>query len=183
MIKSQTSFAKANEGSVSLQDAYSQLGINIKDISNSSDAFDATIKALANMGDTTQSNYIASTLFGKSYAELKPLLAEGATGIEDLKNKAQELGIVMTESTVTSGEALGDTLDTIKLQAGGLANSFVSMLLPGISKLATEGSTYMQGLSEKNRRSKRRLGQNWRSNRSGIKRYCQQNSAKLTFNY
>lgn len=147
MIKSQTSFAKAKDGSKTLKDAYSELGIDINKISNSSDAFDATISALADMGDTTQANAIASQLFGKSYADLKPLLAEGAKGISDLKGKAQELGIVMSEDAVTSGEALGDTMDTVKQQISGVANSFISTLLPGISEFVSSASEYLTGFS------------------------------------
>jgi phage-related protein len=148
MIKSQTSFANAKDGSKSLQEAYEKLGININEISSSEDAFDATLKALADMGDTAEANAIASDLFGKSYAELKPLLKEGSEGIDELRQSASDLGLVMSEEAINSGEALGDTLDTIKQQASGVANTFVSMLLPGLSELATGASEYMQGFSK-----------------------------------
>lgn len=148
MIKSQKSFADAKDGSKSLQEAYSRLGVDINTISNSEDAFDATLKALAGMEDETTRNALANDLFGKSYAELAPLLNEGAEGIDALKQKASELGIVMSEDAVASGEALGDTLDTIKMQASGVANTFISMLLPGLSELATGASEYMQGFSK-----------------------------------
>jgi phage-related protein len=148
MVKSQKSFADAKEGSKSLNEAYSRLGIDINKISNSEEAFDATLKALAGMEDETTRNALANDLFGKSYAELAPLLNEGADGIDALKQKAADLGIVMSEDAVNSGEALGDTLDTIKQQASGVANTFVSMLLPGLSELATGASEYMQGFSK-----------------------------------
>lgn len=147
MVKSQKSFADAKEGSKGLQEAYQRLGIDIDTIGNSEDAFDATLSALADMEDETTRNALANDIFGKSYADMAPLLNEGSAGIDALKTKAEELGIVMSEDAVNSGEALGDTLDTLKTTAGGVANSFVSLLLPGLAELAEGATTYMSDFS------------------------------------
>jgi len=148
MKKSQKSFTDAASGSKELTKTYKELGIDVKKLSGPGEAFDATIMALADMEDKTKRNRIANDIFGKSYADLAPLLDEGGAGIDDLKAKAVELGLVMNEDAVNSGEALGDTLDTIKEQGKGLANSFVSILLPGLSDLATSGSDYMAEFSQ-----------------------------------
>lgn len=60
-------------------------------------------------------------------------------GIDALKQSASDLGLVMSEETVSAGEALGDAIATIKEQGQGLANTFLSELLPSLSGLATEG--------------------------------------------
>lgn len=143
MIRSQKSFADAKTGSKTLQESYRALSIDINKINNSSDAFDKTIRALADMKDETKRNALANDLFGKSYAELAPLLNEGAAGIDALKTKAEELGIVLSEDAVNAGEALGDTLDTLKLTIGGVANSLISLLLPGLSSLANNGVSFI----------------------------------------
>lgn len=158
MIKSQKSFADAKTGSKTLQESYKSLGIDISKISNSSDAFDKTIRALADLKDETKRNALANDIFGKSYAEMAPLLNEGSKGIEDLKKKAQELGVVLSEDAINSGEALGDTLDTLKLTMAGVANSLVSLLLPGLSDLATKGTEYLKEFSSNIKNAKGDMG-------------------------
>lgn len=136
MIKSQKSFADAKTGSKTLQDSYKQLGIDINSIGNSSDAFDATVSALANMQDETQRNALANDLFGKSYAELAPLLNEGSTGIEKLKQEAVDMGAVMSNDSVASGEKFGDTIDKLKSSFGGIVNSVGTTVIPILQKFA-----------------------------------------------
>jgi hypothetical protein len=130
LVKSQKSFADAQTGSKGLQEAYQKLGIDINSISNSSDAFDATINALASMTDETQRNALANDIFGKSYADMAPLLNAGAAGIAQLKQEAVDMGAVMSNDAVAAGANFGDTIDKIKMAAGGLFNSLAVDLIP-----------------------------------------------------
>ena len=130
LTKQQTSFAKAKEGNKGLSDTYSKLGIDISKIGNSSDAFNAVIGKLADMKDETQRNAIASQLFGKSYADLNPLLKEGSSGIEELKQKAVDLGLVMSNDSVSAGENFGDTLETVQKSFGALTTKIGVEVIP-----------------------------------------------------
>lgn len=147
MIKSQKSFADAKEGSKGLNEAYERLGININDIGSSGEAFDATIAALAGIEDETTRNALANDIFGKSYAEMAPLLNQGAEGIAKLKQEAVDLGAVMSDESIANGAALGDSIDQLKTAASGAANSVISLLLPGLQSLAESGSEYMAKFS------------------------------------
>lgn len=82
MVKQQKAFADAKEGSKSMAEAYQRLGIDINNIGSSGDAFNEVIAKLADMEDETTRNALANDIFGKSYADLAPLLAEGSEGIE-----------------------------------------------------------------------------------------------------
>ncbi len=136
MVKQQKSFSDAVEGSKTASAAYQRLGIDIKQVGSSSEAFDLVIKRLADMEDTTERNALANDLFGKSYAELAPMLAEGSAGIEALKQEAAALGGVMSEEAVAAGAEFGDTMDRIKFTAGGLASTLGAMLLPAAKGVA-----------------------------------------------
>lgn len=136
MIKQQKAFADAKTGSETMGAAYKALGIDISNISNSSDAFDIVMKKLGDMKDVTERDAIANDIFGKSYAQLTPLLNEGGAGMDALKQKAVDLGGVMSNEAVANGEQLGDTLDQIKLASGGLFNSIATGLLPTIQNFA-----------------------------------------------
>lgn len=136
MIKQQKSFSDAKDGSKSMSEAYNRLGLDINQFSNSGQAFDAVIARLADMEDETTRNALANDIFGKSYAELGPLLAEGSGGIEKMRNEAVKLGGVMSNEAVSAGEQFGDTLDKIKTVGAGLFNQLGSSLMPIFQKLS-----------------------------------------------
>lgn len=130
MIKQQKAFADAKEGSKSMCEAYKRLGININEIGSSGDAFNEVMAALADMEDETTRNALANDIFGKSYAELAPLLNEGSEGINRLKDEAVELGGVMSNDAVAAGAQFGDVIDKLKTGFSGMFNSLVGQLFP-----------------------------------------------------
>jgi len=135
MKKQQTVFAEASNGGAVAAEAYKKLGINISGL-DASGAFEAVISKLADMDNETQRNALANDLFGKSYADLAPLLNEGASGISKLRTEAVELGAVMSNESVNSGAALGDTIDKLKALFGGLVNEIGSKLIPYLQNFA-----------------------------------------------
>ena len=97
MKKLSKSMVDAQDGSADAQAAYAALGISMTDLANMSpeQAFEAIMGKLADMPDSAEKNVIGNQLLGKSYTELRTLLAEGSDGMQVLKDKADELGIVM----------------------------------------------------------------------------------------
>lgn len=130
MIKQQKAFADAKEGSKTMCEAYERLGININEIGSSGDAFNEVMAALADMEDETTRNALANDIFGKSYAELAPLLAEGSDGINKLKQEAVDLGGVMSNDAVAAGAEFGDVIDRLKTGFTGMFNSLIGQLFP-----------------------------------------------------
>jgi len=135
IIKQQKAFADAKTGSKSMGEAYSKLGIDINKIGTSSEAFDQVITKLADMEDITQRDALANDIFGKSYAELAPLLNEGSDGINKLKQEAVDLGGVMSNESVAAGAKFGDTLDSVKTAFGGVVMKLGVEFLPMLQQL------------------------------------------------
>lgn len=135
MEKQQVQFTKAIAGSKEQSKAYRDLGVDIKGLT-SSGAFEKVIKALADMKDENEQNRIANILFGKSFADIKPLLDEGAAGIETLRQRAVDLGGVMSNESVAAGEKLGDTIDDLKFMFSGVANEIIVSFMPELQKFA-----------------------------------------------
>ena len=127
---------EVSEGNKTSIAMFDQLGVSVKDSSgnmrSSTDIYDDVLNKLADMGDTAEATAIGTDIFGKAFTDMKPLLAEGSAGIEDLKNRADELGIVMSEDAVSAGVTFGDTLSDIKQSLGGAFNSLMSSLIPVI---------------------------------------------------
>ena len=135
MIKQQKAFSDAKEGSTSLTEAYSRLGININEIGSSGEAFNEVINSLADMEDATTRNALANDIFGKSYADLAPLLAEGSDGIARWRQECEDLGGVLSSKAVEAGADFGDVVDRIKTALGGMYNNIISQLIPILQKV------------------------------------------------
>lgn len=136
MVKQQRAFSDAKSGSETMGAAYQALGLDISNIGSSSEAFELVMARLGDMQDETQRNAIAADIFGKSYAELTPLLNEGSDGMAALKQKAVDLGAVMSNETVAAGEQLGDTFDQVSAAGTGIFNSLASTMLPVVQDFA-----------------------------------------------
>lgn len=133
MIKAQKSFADASEGGKTASEAFSKLGLDVSNMT-SDGAFDAAIMALADIEDTTERNAIANDIFGKSYAELAPMLNSGAEGIKALKDEAVAMGGVMSNDSVAAGAEFGDMLDKTKTAMGGVFNELGLALMPMLTE-------------------------------------------------
>jgi len=126
---------KSTETSNAQSEAYKKLGIDIKKLS-SAEAFNQVLLKLSGITDETERNSIANDIFGKTYADLGPLLAEGADGMEALRKEASDLGGVMSDETVEAGDKLGDTMDKVKTMLGGVTVSIVEDLMPEFQNMA-----------------------------------------------
>lgn len=130
---------EVSEGNSKSAEMFEQLGVSVKNadgtMRSTTDIYNDTIARLADMGDTAEATAIGTDLFGKAFTDMKPLLAEGSEGINELKNRADELGIVMSEDAVNAGVVFGDTLSDIKQALGGLFNSIMSSLIPVIQQV------------------------------------------------
>ena len=135
MARAGKTFAEATEGNKAASAAFQRLGLDISQMS-SDQVFDAVVKKLADTEDITTRNAIANDIFGKSYADLAPLLNEGSSGIDALKQEAVDLGAVMSNDAVAAGDNLGDTIDKLKAAGTGLFNQLGSALIPVVQKLA-----------------------------------------------
>ena len=134
-IKTLTSqMDSAKSGSSSAAEAFDRLGISVTNSDGSlrsqEEVFEETIKALQSMDNETERARLATQLFGKAGVEMAPLLNQTAESTEALKDKAHELGMVMSDETINSGVKFTDTLDTIKRSFGGLMNDLGGAVLP-----------------------------------------------------
>lgn len=140
----------AKNGSKSAQEMFSKLGISMDDLNSMSreDIFNTVVSSMQGMGDTAERAALANDLLGKSGQNLTPLFNSTAESTENLKNKAHELGMVMSDETVDSGVKFTDTIDTLKRSAGGLFNSLGGALLPIIQKVCDSLVAYMPQIQQ-----------------------------------
>lgn len=133
----------ARTGKGPMIDALETLGISIGQFRqklSGPGGIDDVLSVIANsfqkMPDGIKKTDAAMAIFGKTGANLIPLLNEGADGIDKLRERANELGIVIDEDSVGKLDTFGDTVDEIKTRLTGLRNTVVVRLLPALQDLA-----------------------------------------------
>lgn len=121
--------------------AFDTLGVKTKNADGSfrdtTAVLNDSITALAGMEDGAERTALANELFGKRTAqELLPMLNSGADGIKELQDRAEELGIVMSDDTVKACADYEDAMLDVQESMQGLRNSVLAPLLPYIAKMA-----------------------------------------------
>lgn len=131
-----------NKGSKDSIGYFKKLGVNVKDSNGQfrkqEDVFNDVVRALQNMQNPTEKAIIANKLFGKSAIDMKPLLNQSAESIDGLRQKANDLGMVMSDDAVDSAVKLKDTIDTIQRTFSAFGNMLMADLMPSIQELADE---------------------------------------------
>ncbi|WP_460293798.1 phage tail protein [Clostridium tertium] len=127
-------------GSKNASEAFDKLGLSWNDgngkLKNQESMMNEVIMALANMENGTEKARLATQLFGKAGVEMMPMLNNGAQGIEDLKNRAHDLGLVLGDDAVNAGVVLGDTLDDVKSSFSMIGTQIGVKVMPLIQSFA-----------------------------------------------
>lgn len=127
---------EVQKGSAPVIDALHRIGLSQKDLAGLStdQAFVKVSTALSQYADGTNKATIAQDLFGKSGTKLIPLLNEvGTEGIDKLKDKARDLGVLLDQNTVDAATRANDAMKELKLAAQGVATQFTIGLAPALT--------------------------------------------------
>ncbi len=131
--------ASAYSGNKEAKKAFEDLGISITNsdgsLKTTTTLYNESISALADMDDRVLSTQAGMTLFGKGFADLKPMLEEGSAGIQGFKDQANELGLVLDDNAIQAGDTFSDTLGAIQTAFGGVFNSIMTTLMPVIQQV------------------------------------------------
>ena len=123
-------------------EAFEQLGVATRNADGSfrdtEDIMNDTIIALAGMEDGTERTALATDLFGGKVAqELLPTLNTGADGIEELGERADKLGFIMSDEGVAAAADYKDAMLDFNETVSGLKNEIGADLLPIITEIIT----------------------------------------------
>ena len=113
------------------------IGLSLDDLEgkNTDEAFALIRDALSEVEDETVRLGVANDLFSERVAaDIIPVLTNEASTISDLRDEAQELGIVTNEQAAQAGE-FTDALDRTKQAVSSLGVDLASTLLPVIQEL------------------------------------------------
>lgn len=131
---------KAANGTASAQENFDKLGVSIYNADGSlkdqETLLNEVMHALADMENGTEKAQIATELFGKAGIEMMPMLNQGADAMDELTQRAHDLGLVMSDDAVSAGVKLGDTIDDIKKSFSMIGTNLGSAVIPVIQQFA-----------------------------------------------
>lgn len=132
--------ASAQKGTGDQAKAFKELGVSITDangnLRDQQDVWFDVIDALSKVGNETEADVLASQLFGKSYADMKPIIDQGADGMQNLMQKAKDLNLVMGEDSVQKLGDFHDTMETLTQQSQMVLAPVLTALLPTLQKFS-----------------------------------------------
>lgn len=130
---------KVKEGNEDTTNTFKKLGIEVVNsdgtFRSQEDVFFDTVSALQGVEDQTEKSRLATELFGRSGLELMPLLNGAAGSMEEMRNQAHELGLVMDDDAVDAGVKLTDTIDQVKRAFGAIVTQIGVQLMPVIQNV------------------------------------------------
>lgn len=116
---------------------FEKIGISMSDIQNMSqeELFDATIKGLQGVENTTERTYLAGQLLGRGATELGALLNMTADETQQMKDRVHELGGVMSDEAVKASATFKDNLQDLQTAISGIKRGLSGEFLPAINDL------------------------------------------------
>ncbi len=125
---------EAQSGSKSAVAAFEAIGISAEELKSGSvtaeQAFDALIAKLGETKDPAIAAAIATDLLGRSGAGLGSQLAGGTSEIAGLRDRAKELGLVLSGETLDASEKFGDQWDELTRSFQALKVKLAAVVLP-----------------------------------------------------
>ncbi|MFP4098734.1 MAG: phage tail tape measure C-terminal domain-containing protein [Alphaproteobacteria bacterium] len=134
--------AEAAKGTGEAKDALKQMGIELLDQNGnmraSEDLLLDVADAFKNTADSSERLRLASKLFDSEGAALINMLTDGSDALEEMREEARRLGIVIDETLIRDAEKAQDKLEAVnKVVSAQMTKAFLS-LAPLISDAATE---------------------------------------------
>lgn len=151
-----TAMTGAANGTKSNVDQFNKLGVSVTNADGSlrsqEDVMWDVLSALQSMENQTEKARLATQLFGRSGTELMPLLNGASGSIDEMKQQAHDLGLVLSDELIDNGVNLTDSLDQTKRAFSSIAVQLGSALMPIVEKASDyiqQALPYIQQLFEK----------------------------------
>jgi hypothetical protein len=129
---------KGDEESKKTLATLDRMGVSFEELQTLSpeERFNRLADAIADVSDPTEQAALAARVFGGAGESLLPMLKEGADGMDELRQRARDLGLVMSGEDAAAATTLGDLWDDIGKIASRLGDIIGGALAPVLIPLA-----------------------------------------------
>lgn len=128
--------ANATQGATEANAALAMVGLTVEELKGLTpdEQFEKLAGAVANIADPTLKAAAAMKIFGANGTNLLPLFAEGADGIQALRDEARKFGISIDDATAKAGAEYGDALARAKEATRGFALTLGASFAPAVTQ-------------------------------------------------
>jgi len=100
--------------------------------------FSAIGDAISGLPTAADRAAAAVSVFGKQGAALAPLFREGAASIEELRDRAERLGIIVTETQLNNIGDMNDGFDLVRATIEGIIGQVIGNLAPAVTDVTNQ---------------------------------------------
>jgi hypothetical protein len=134
-------------------DAFGRLGLSARELANmpADQQLGKIADAINGLGTAAQRTSAATSLFGKSGAEMLNMLADGSKGIDEARKRAESYGFALSRVDAAKVEAANDAWDEAQQVLQGIANKIAVKLAPIVEAVAekfTDAAIDSQGFGD-----------------------------------
>jgi len=145
--KMQKALGEAAYGSAESVDAFDNLGLSVLELLAMSPekAFTLVGDRISAIQNPTMRAAAAMKVFGKSGADLLPMLEDGADGLSKMRQEARDLGLSLSTKSVAAADELGDAYGRLGATIKTLAYQIGAQLAPELTGLANASAQSVAG--------------------------------------
>lgn len=142
MVKLTKTAADAVSGGKDQVATFKALGISVTDATGKMKPMDELLAEVADKfesyEDGAEKTALALRLFGKSGADMIPLLNGGSKAMREAADEARAYGIIVTEAGGRASEEFNDNLSRLSTSVAGLGNQIAMRLVPALASFSGE---------------------------------------------
>ncbi len=136
------------KGSKESKNAFDALGISIYDnngvLRSQDDVFNDVVNALQKETNATKKAILGNQLFGRSFIEMKPLLNQSAQAIEELRKRAHNMGLILSDDDIENAVKYKDTMETFSKVFEAKFATVMMKIMPDLSNALEEIMTIVR---------------------------------------
>lgn len=140
LTKLSRQMAEAAGGNKEAAAAFAAVGVSVTDQAGKLRGADEVLADLADRfasyEDGAGKAALAQQFFGKTGADMIPILNQGSRGLSDLRDEAQKLGVVFDSEMAAKAAEFNDNLTKMDIALQGVKVTIVSQLIPGLTELS-----------------------------------------------
>lgn len=143
----------ARQGNEKYRKSIETMGLSLGDLDagliSTDEAFMAMIEHLSGMSNGQEQAALAGDFFGTMLSRrMMPMIRDGASSVEELRDRAYDLGLVMDDVAVAKGALFNDTMDDMSFTAKGLGRIFGTEIQAPLINIARYITDVMAGFGE-----------------------------------
>lgn len=134
-------------------ETWDRLGVSLRDsngeLRDIESIYFEAVEALGKIGNETERDTVAMTLFGKSADSLAGILDDGGAALKELGKEAEDRGVIISQEDLDKANELNDTLDGLKATLTGSLGQAAAQIAESFAPIMEQVAGWLTVIAEK----------------------------------